>query len=65
METARREAQGKADVIDATTFDLKAVNPRAKVERDNRTPGEILDAIARHGSAVASALSRLRALVSG
>ncbi len=64
-EKAGREAQNKADVIDATTFDLKAVNPRARVERDTRTPGEILDAIALHGNTVASALSRLRALVAG
>ncbi len=61
-EKAGRDAQGKADAIDATTFDLKAVNPRARVERDTRTPGEILDAIAVHGSTVASALNRLRAL---
>ena len=61
-EKAGRDAQGKADAIEATTFDLKAVNPRARVERDTRTPGEILDAIAVHGSTVASALNRLRAL---
>ena len=61
-EKAGRDAQGKADAIDATTFDLKAVNPRARVERDTRTPGEILDAIAVYGNTVASALNRLRAL---
>ncbi|MEO5607340.1 MAG: N-6 DNA methylase, partial [Polaromonas sp.] len=65
VEAARREAQGKADVIDATTFDLKAVNPCARVERDTRTPDEILDAIAIHGDIVTVALSRLRALVAG
>ena len=61
-EKAGRDAQARADAIDAATFDLKAVNPRAKVERDSRSPGEILDAIAEHGRTVASALQRLRAL---
>ena len=62
-EKAGRDAQAKADAIDATTFDLKAVNPRAKVERDTRTPGQILDAIALHGDTVAAALTRLRGLM--
>lgn len=64
-ERAARDAQIKADAIDAATFDLKAVNPRARVERDTRTPGEILDAIAGHGRTVESALNRLRALTDG
>ena len=34
----------------------------AKVERDIRTPREILDAIATHGRTVATAWERLRAL---
>lgn len=62
-DKSMREAQAKADGIDATTFDLKAVNPTAKVDRDTRTPGEILDAIAEHGRGVESALGRLRALM--
>jgi len=62
IEKSGRDAQAKADAIDATTFDLKAVNPRAKVEHDTRTPAEILDAIAAHGRTVAAALQRLRAL---
>lgn len=62
-EKAGRDAQAKADAIDASTFDLKAVNPRAKVERDSRTPHEILDAIAAHGRTVETALSRLRTLM--
>lgn len=57
-----REAQAKADTIDAATFDLKAVNPNARVEKDTRTPAQILDAIAAHGVAVEAALSKLRAL---
>ena len=48
--------------IDGLTFDLKAVNPRARVVRDNRTPAEVLDAITAHGLQVDAALNRLRAL---
>ena len=61
-EKAMRECQAKADTIDATTFDLKAVNPHAKVDRDTRKPLEILDAIAMHGQTVTLALQKLRSL---
>jgi type I restriction enzyme M protein len=61
-EKSARDAQAKADAIDASTFDLKAVNPRAKVTRDVRSPAEILDAITAHGQTVAAALQRLRQL---
>jgi type I restriction enzyme M protein len=61
-EKSARDAQAKADAIDAATFDLKAVNPRAKVTRDVRSLAEILDAIAAHGHMVAAALQRLRQL---
>lgn len=64
-EKAARESQSAADTIDAATFDLKAVNPRARVEKDTRTPAEILDAIDEHGRSVESALRRLRALTKG
>lgn len=63
LEKAGRDAQARADAIDATTFDLKAVNPCARVERDTRTPEEILDAIAGHGQTVAAALASLRGLI--
>ena len=46
VEKAARDAQAAADTIDAACFDLKAVNPRARVERDLRAPSEILDVIA-------------------
>ncbi len=59
-EKARREAQTKADAIDAATFDLKAVNPRARVIRDARSVWEILASIERHGKNVQSALDVLR-----
>ena len=61
-DKAAREAQARADTIDATAFDLKAVNPRARVVRDTRTPAELLEAIDQHGQQVAQALSRLRHL---
>ncbi|MGH8190084.1 MAG: N-6 DNA methylase, partial [Rhodanobacteraceae bacterium] len=62
-EKAAREAQAKADVIDAACYDLKAVNPRARDERDTRTALEILESIATHGKAVEQALAKLRKLL--
>ena len=62
-EKAARDAQGKADAIDAAVYDLKAVNPRARVERDTRTPAEIIESIASHGRTVETALARLRTLM--
>jgi type I restriction enzyme M protein len=59
-EKARREAEARAGAIDAAVYDLKAVNPRARDERDARAPGEILDSIAAHGAAVELALAQLR-----
>jgi type I restriction enzyme M protein len=64
-EKAAREAQARADVMDAAVYDLKAVNPRARVVRDTRTPTQIIDAIAEHGRAVDAALDRLRDLLRG
>ena len=64
VEKSVRESQAAADLIDAATFDLKAVNPRARVERDERAPIEILDAIEKHGRGVDEALARLRHLTS-
>jgi type I restriction enzyme M protein len=61
-EKAAREAQAKADAIDAAVYDLKAVNPRARVERDTRTSGEVIESIAQHGRTVEAALAKLRAL---
>ena len=42
------------------TFDLKAVNPNAKVDEDTRTPNELLDLIEAKGREAAEALARLR-----
>lgn len=60
VEKAQREAKAKADAIDAASFDLKAVNPRARVVRDTRSVGEILESIERHGQTVQEALATLR-----
>lgn len=61
-EKAAREAQAKADAIDAATYDLKAVNPRARVERDTRSPAEIIESISQHGKTVEAALAKLQTL---
>ena len=58
-----KAAQAKADAIDAAVYDLKAVNPRQRVVRDDRTPAEIIETIAMHGQAVDSALEKLRSLI--
>lgn len=60
VEKAQREAQAKAAAIDAASFDLKAVNSRARVMRDTRSVGEILESIERHGQSVQEALAMLR-----
>jgi type I restriction enzyme M protein len=63
VEKAAREAQAKADAIDAATYDLKAVNPNAKTETDGRTPVEIIEIIEAHGRKVEQALAKLRKLI--
>ena len=60
MASCAGVTQAKADAIDAATYDLKAVNPRARDERDTRSPEEILESIAAHGATVAAALATLR-----
>ena len=62
-EKAARDAQVRADAIDAAVYDLKAVNPRARVVRDTRTPAEIIESIATHGKTVNAALARLSVLL--
>lgn len=59
-ERAARDAQGKADAIDAACYDLKAVNPRVRDERDTRSPALILDSIEARGREIALALAGLR-----
>ena len=59
-EKSKREAEARANAIDAAVYDLKAINPRARNERDMRTPREILESIAAHGKVVEQALALLR-----
>lgn len=59
-ERAAREAQARADAIDAACYDLKAVNPRARDDRDRRSPDEILQSIDMHAKEVGLALDELR-----
>jgi type I restriction enzyme M protein len=46
--------------IETRNFDLKAVNPNAKVDEDTRTPNELLDLIEAKGKEVQEALQKLR-----
>lgn len=63
VEKMMREAQAKSDGIDAAVYDLKAVNPRVRVEKDTRTVPEILDSITIQNQVTVQALGRLRALI--
>jgi len=63
IEKSMREAQAKADAIDAAVYDLKAVNPRVRVEKDTRSVPEILDSIALQNQVMVQALERLRGMV--
>jgi type I restriction enzyme M protein len=62
-QKATRDLEAKASEIDAATFDLKAVNPRAVVKTDDRTPEQIIQSIEEQGKIVTDALARLRALL--
>jgi type I restriction enzyme M protein len=63
QEKASREAQSKADAIDAAVFDLKAVNPNAVVKIDTRTSEEVIESIADQNKIVSQALEALRKLL--
>lgn len=65
QEKTARESQSKADAIDATVFDLKAVNPNAVVKIDSRTPDEVIQSIAEQCKIVANARQTLRGLLQG
>ncbi len=49
--------------VEARGYDLKAVNPTAKVAGDTRTPIELLDEIEARGREVDAAVTRLRTLL--
>ena len=50
------------DAIEASNYDLKAVNPHRVVEEDTRTPEELLDEIERQQQIIAEAIAELRRL---
>jgi type I restriction enzyme M protein len=62
-EKAARDAQAKAEEIDAAVFDLKAVNPNVVTTLDERSPNDIIGNIEAQGKIVAGALSRLKELL--
>lgn len=63
LEKSAREAQAKADAIDAAIYDLKAVNPNAVIKVDTRTPTEIIGSIEEQGMIVTVALTKLKTLL--
>jgi len=63
QEKEARDAQSKADNIDAAVFDLKAVNPNAVVKMEIRTPAEIIENIEAQGKIVTAALDKLKVLL--
>ena len=63
VERAARESLAKAEAIEDTVYDLKAVNPNRKSEEDTRTPAELLNFIAAKGQEADAALARLRGLL--
>jgi len=62
-DKAARDLETKAADIDATVFDLKAVNPNAVVNLDTRTPQEIIGNIEAQGRIAADALAKLSKLL--
>jgi type I restriction enzyme M protein len=64
QEKAAHDLDAEAAAIDATVFDIKAVNPNAVITVDERTPDEIIKNITDQGSIVAAALERLKLLTS-
>ncbi len=61
-ESSERSWTVERAVLEQKGYDLKAVNPNAKVEEDTRTPEEILDLIEAKQKEIAEAISRLRAI---
>jgi len=62
-DKAVRDLEAEAAAIDAAVFDLKAVNPNAVVQVDDRTPAQIIQNIEEQGRIVTKALARLNALM--
>jgi len=49
--------------IEARNYDLKAVNPNARADEDQRSPEELLDLIEAKGREVQAAIDELRGLL--
>ncbi len=62
-DKAARDLENQADAIEAAVFDLKAVNPHAVVQVDQRTPVQIIQSIQQQGQILAEALARLHGLL--
>jgi type I restriction enzyme M protein len=63
IEREARENQAKAQEIEDSIYDLKAVNPNRVSEQDTRTPVELLNYISEKGREADGALGRLRELI--
>ena len=63
QEKKARKAQVKANAIDASVYDLKAVNPNAIAKVDTRTPMEVIENIEAQGEIVSAALAKLKTLM--
>ena len=60
IPTASFRLIAKAKAIEDGAFDLKAVNPNARNEEDQRTPEELLAFIEAKGREVTEALAELK-----
>jgi type I restriction enzyme M protein len=61
-EASERSWTVERAILEQKNYDLKAVNPHAKVEEDTRTPEEILDLIEAKQKEIAEAIANLRAI---
>jgi len=50
------------DAIEASSYDLKAINPHRAVEEETRTPDDLLEEIERQQKIIAAAIAELRGL---
>ena len=63
VERAARESLAKAESIENSVYDLKAVNPNRVSDEDTRTPAQLLDFVAAKGREADAALARLLQLI--
>lgn len=62
-DKAAKDAAAKAQSIEDAIYDIKAVNPNAKIKTDQRTSQELMDLIGVKGVEISNALVKLRGLV--